>query len=712
MDVLKAIQNYINKIISQTTGLKVLLLDQDTTPIISLAVTQSNLLENEIYLTDSISDSRRDQMPHLRCICFLRPTVESLKAMEDELRNPRYREYWLYFSNILKKSEIENLAEADEREIVKEVQEYFADYAPITSSHFSLNIQPFDQISQSSTVISLTALVSQSNSLKRSSQRSIPIFGDSSSTWNIANGALERHVQCLSALLLSLKKKPIIRYARASSMAKKLGSELLYQIQTENQLFDFRLTHPSPVLLILDRRHDPVTPLLTQWTYQAMVHEILGIDNGRVDLSSAPDIRPELEEIVLSTEQDPFFAKNLYANFGDLGASVKAYVSEYQTKTISSKLVAGKIDTVEDMKNFLEEYPEHRKLSGNVTKHVTLVGELSRLVEELKLLEVSELEQSLAANESHGSDLKNVRDMISSPLISSDAKIRLALLYSLRYQKFHSNCITSIVDLLQQNSISELDSKLVYVLLNFAGLEQRQDDLFANSNFFSRGKSALKGLKGVENVYTQHTPPLLETVEQLLKGRLKESSYPILQDPSGAQSSSLTPNQTGQVIRPVELIVFVIGGTTYEEARSISLLNERLLTGQGFTGPGPQPQIGSRVIIGGTCVHNSKTFIDWLRDLSQRYPEFTSPRGDLIRSTNTGPFNNTTNNTSTGFDLQIGNLTMKMGSNSNEVNGNNAGGNLGGISNGGGFEEIGDAAVDGVKNLIGIVKKGFGGAGL
>ena len=30
---------------------------------------------------------------------------------------------------------------------------------------------------------------------------------------------------------------------------------------------------PLPVQLVLDRREDPVTPLLSQWTYQAMVHE-------------------------------------------------------------------------------------------------------------------------------------------------------------------------------------------------------------------------------------------------------------------------------------------------------------------------------------------------------------------------------------------------------------------------------------------------------
>lgn len=32
-------------------------------------------------------------------------------------------------------------------------------------------------------------------------------------------------------------------------------------------------------------------------------------------------------------------------------------------------------------------------------------------------------------------------------------------------------------------------------MLNIAGADQRQDDLFDNGNLFSRGKSALKGLK-------------------------------------------------------------------------------------------------------------------------------------------------------------------------------------------------------------------------
>lgn len=133
-----------------------------------------------------------------------------------------------------------------------------------------------------------------------------------------------------------------------------------------------------------------------------MVHEMIGINNGRVNLQGAEGVRPELREIVLSADQDVFFNRNMYDNFGDLGASIKQYVEDYQAKTASS----GSIETIADMKRFVEEYPEFKKLGGNVSKHVSLLGELSRRVEGESLLEVSELEQSLASNESHSSDLR------------------------------------------------------------------------------------------------------------------------------------------------------------------------------------------------------------------------------------------------------------------------------------------------------------------
>ena len=50
---------------------------------------------------------------------------------------------------------------------------------------------------------------------------------------------------------------------------------------------------------------------------------------------------------------------------------------------------------------FVETYPQFKKLSGTVTKHVTVVGELSRLVSAHQLLEVSETEQNLVCQSDH-----------------------------------------------------------------------------------------------------------------------------------------------------------------------------------------------------------------------------------------------------------------------------------------------------------------------
>lgn len=352
--------------------MKILLLDRETVSIVSTAITQSALLNNEVYLIDRLDNAGRERMRHLRCLCLVRPSPETIQLLIDELRDPKYGEYHLYFTNVAKKSSLERLAEADDHEVIKTVQEHFADYTVVNPDVFTLGI----------------------NLPQRR------IWAGSPDTWN--PDSLQRCAEGLIAVLLSLKKKPLIRYERSSPLTKKLASEVRYLMTQEEQLFDFRRVDTPPILLVLDRREDPVTPLLTQWTYQAMVHHLLGIQNGRVDLSDVPDVRPELKEIVLSQDQDPFFKKNMYLNFGDLGGSIKEYVEQYQSKTKNN----ADIESITDMKRFIEEYPEFRKLSGNVSKHVALVSELSRRVSAHSLLEVSELEQSLACNDNHNADLK------------------------------------------------------------------------------------------------------------------------------------------------------------------------------------------------------------------------------------------------------------------------------------------------------------------
>ncbi len=71
-------------------------------------------------------------------------------------------------------------------------------------------------------------------------------------------------------------------------------------------------------------------------------------------------------------------------------------------------------------------------MSGAVTKHVTLVGELSRLVTQHNLLEVSEAEQELACQEEHSQSLTKIRRLLATDQIRDLDAARLVLLYAIR----------------------------------------------------------------------------------------------------------------------------------------------------------------------------------------------------------------------------------------------------------------------------------------
>ncbi|TLS29077.1 hypothetical protein PpBr36_00524 [Pyricularia pennisetigena] len=568
MDVVQAVSGYITKMIStgdSTTGtqsakMKILLLDRDTVPILSTAVTQSTLLNHEVYLTDRLDNVNREKMRHLRCYCFVRPSPDSIQFLIDELREPKYGEYYLYFSNVVKKSSLERLAEADDHEVVKAVQEHFADFIVINPDLFSLN------------------LTLPQNRL----------WSTDPNMWNA--DSLQRATEGILAVLLALKKKPLIRYQKSSLMTKKLATEVRYHMTQESQLFDFRKVDTSPILLILDRRDDPITPLLSQWTYQAMVHQLLGIRNGRVDLSDVGNVNPDLKEIVLSQDQDPFFKKNMYLNFGDLGSNVKDYVEQFQTKHKNNV----QLESIADMKRFVEEYPEFRKLSGNVSKHVHLMSELSRRVGEENLLEVSECEQSLACNDNHAADLKSVQKLIQNPAVTADHKVGLVTLYALRYEKHPSSALPMLVDLLvAAGGVSPRRADLVTKVLHYQNsVSQSQaaggiTDIFESTGIFS-GAKAFKGLKGVDNVYTMHSPRLEMTLQNLIKGKLRDQQYPFVE--GGATTRD----------KPQDIIVFMVGGATYEEAKTVA----------GINASTP----GVRVVLGGTTIHNADSFLEEVED--------------------------------------------------------------------------------------------------
>lgn len=123
-------------------------------------------------------------------------------------------------------------------------------------------------------------------------------------------------------------------------------------------------------------------------------------------------------------------------------------------------------------------------------------------------------------------------------------------------------------------------------------------DLFESSSIFSGARDRFKGLKGVENVYTQHSPRLEATLQNLIKGRLKEQQYPFIEGGGTTRD------------KPQDIIIFMIGGATYEEAKMVAQVNASFP--------------GVRVVLGATTVHNTTTFMEEVDDAVASWPNSRS----------------------------------------------------------------------------------------
>ena len=105
----------------------------------------------------------------------------------------------------------------------------------------------------------------------------------------------------------------------------------------------------------------------------------------------------------------------------------------------------------------------------------------------------------------------------------------------------------------------------------------------------SLGKQIVTSIQGVENVYTQHQPLLSHILDSIVKGKLKESQFPLA-------------SQNVTSAKPGDIIVFIVGGATFEEALIVRDFNKQY------------PQF--KVVLGGSCIHNSASL---LREVSTHF---------------------------------------------------------------------------------------------
>lgn len=511
--------NYIQQLVKQCNGMKTIVFDAETKILFSLVMTKSSAIKEEIFMFEELKNLKTtNKNMNVKAIFFIKPSEENISMLVPLLKTPIYGEYFMNFTNVVSEEQLRKLANADEFSSIKNMEEVYLDYYVINKNLFHFNFESS----------SINQLYSNINKWKQSEH-----FMINEMTKN------------LFAYCISMRSNPVIKYIKKNELSSLLANKLNEMFSDNRDVVGKNCgNNPNSMIFIYDRREDPITPLLTQWTYQAMIHDNYKINNNIIDFQN--------EKVVLSDLEDDFLLENKEKEFGEITNIINDKVMEYAKNNKDED----KLDTFKDMIKYLENLPTLKKQSMEVTKHSGIIFDLIRRVNEKKLLEISSLEQDIACSSSKKDHMNKIISIIKNPIYAKHTyeKVKLYLLFCLRYED-DQMAINTLKEVMSENNMHDYMIVGDLIIKNF-GNSSRCLDLFGNKDFLSKHLNKITSVfKDVPNVFTQHTSLLSNTLKKIMD----KKPIPEIE----------TLNSTGKE-KIENYTVFCIGGGTYEEHRDIN----------------------------------------------------------------------------------------------------------------------------------------------
>jgi vacuolar protein sorting-associated protein 45 len=544
--------NYIESMISNVKDMKAIIFDSETQVIFSLEFSKSLALKQEIFLFESIDKIQTEQKLNLNGIFFIRPTTSNLEHLKRILQSTNFKEINLFFTNQLTDDYLQKLAQYDINMQVKNVQEIYLDYYIINSNVFHLNLE--------SCISNLDM-----KPIERWEPYDSQMF--------------DRVYQGLISACLSNRMKPIIKSVKGSTLCQKLGKKLATFFDDNYEFIRKECGQNfNGILLLYDRKEDPISPLINQWTYQAQLHEILGIKNNVIELKKG-DVNDKPEKYVISDVEsiDKFYSKYKFADYGTVANAVQQEADKLKNEND----MLNKESSIEELRKIIDQLPEKKKESMAITKHYKLFYSISEYVTKHKLMDLSKIEQDISVNDNKKEQFNQIVQIIADPKVQHLDKCKLYLLYMLRYE--NDSSVNNLKNIMIENKLGDWVS-YGDALLKYAGKQKRSLDCFQDKDILSKGKKFIMNAlgQGNENAFMQHISYLNGIVERLLKGRSREN-----------ETFNINLNSMNEP-KVNNLIIFVFGGITFEETRDLTLLGN---------------QLGVNIICGGTNIINSKSFL-------------------------------------------------------------------------------------------------------
>uniref|UniRef100_A0A8C5QG79 Syntaxin binding protein 3 n=1 Tax=Leptobrachium leishanense TaxID=445787 RepID=A0A8C5QG79_9ANUR len=550
---------------------KILLLDNFTTKLLTSCCKMTDLLQEGITVVEDLFKIRQP-VPDMKAIYFISPTEKSIDCVVNDFNNKssiKYKAAYVYFTDVCPDNLFSKLKTCQPKTI-KRCKEINISFFPKESQVFLLTIPDAFHL-----------LYAPDKADDRES-------------------VIESIAQQIVTLCATLEENPGVRYKRepldnAETLAN-LVEEKLVQFYRMDEKDPFKIKSHSQ-LLILDRGFDPVSTVLHELTYQAMIYDLLPIEDDiyryGADRSSAKDKEAYLDE------SDELYVKIRHNHIAGVLEEIPKLVKEMSS---SKKETEGKL-SLSNLSNLMKKMPHFRKQIGKQALHLSLAEDCMKKFQP-HVEKLCKVEQDLAVGtDVEGQKVKEHMRVLLPALVNKDLdnydKIRAILLYIfVENGTTHEN-----LDKLIQHAKIESDGD---ILKNWKhiGVPIVPKSLHRRPSRRDRSDEETFQL-------SRWTPVIKDIIQDTIENKLDSREWPYCSEcpaawnGSGAVSARQKHNTMPRDERKnvSKLIIFVIGGITYSEIRSAYEVT--------------QANKFVQVLIGSTHIITPRNMLDDIKGLSK-----------------------------------------------------------------------------------------------
>lgn len=418
-------------------GWMVLVVDKKSMRSLSAAVGMYDIMERKITLVEDI-ELKRAPFKDMGAIYLLAPTEDSVNRLIADFETPLYgNSVFLFFLGRLPEKLLDKIKQC--RPLVKRLKalsEANVDFLAreLRAFHFDMR-RAFNDVY-----------------VRR---------GRSKIEYRMA--------EKLISICSTLNEYPHIRYAEesptAQALAKTLDVKLNQFLKNDQFWFHGDSNHPSrerATLIILDRKDDCLTPLMHDFTYQSMVYDLLDVRDEQITLDQdnplaeddyydedydsdddserkAQDHSTALKKSqnakdILLNENDKVWVelrgKHIAEAINILSDRCREMVNS-DTSGFTNK-DKGQTMSLSQMANALKALPEYREVMSKLSEHMQIAHKCMDKFNNAGLLEVSEVEQTLATGQTEEGLKPKLEDVMAQVVkqlkTMKDARSRFRLL--------------------------------------------------------------------------------------------------------------------------------------------------------------------------------------------------------------------------------------------------------------------------------------------